>query len=78
MGALGTYVPHNPRGSLKLATTAGVMAIHCHGNNVVVTVTRGAGDALAHCQYASAGGSEIQTMVGAHSPALGSWPKDAC
>ena len=42
-------VRHTLRGYLNFATAAGAMAIHGHGGSVVVTVTRGAGDAWAHC-----------------------------
>ena len=54
------------------------MAIHGHGGSTAVAITRGVGDAWAHCQYASAGCSDSQTMVGAHTPALCSWSRDAC
>ena len=46
------------------------MAIHGHGGSTAVAVTKGASDAWAHCQYASAACSNNHTMVGAHTPAL--------
>ena len=46
------------------------MAVHGHGGNTAVTVTRGPGDAWAHCRYASAGCSDNRMMVGAHTRAL--------
>ena len=54
------------------------MAIHGHGGNAVVTVTRGVGDVRAHCQYASVGCSDSQTMVGVRTPVPCSWPRSTC
>ena len=64
------------RGALELCHCSRGYGYPWPRRSAVVTVTRGAGDAWAHCQSASAGGADIHTMVGAHNPALCKWSRD--